>query len=132
MHAALATYCVDISEPKTLRGLMPAYRLYTARWSPADLHPTAARRPPTTAQDRRLPAGAGTPATPRPSDLGPGEWEIPRAPLRYERAALAGTVLREKLHHRRRRGGASVPVAKRAVEFGVRRRVRRGVWGTGR
>ncbi|MGW3008600.1 hypothetical protein ACWC9R_07130 [Streptomyces sp. NPDC001219] len=28
MDAALATYCRDISEPKTLRGRMPAYRLY--------------------------------------------------------------------------------------------------------
>ncbi|WP_436850689.1 hypothetical protein [Streptomyces longwoodensis] len=37
MTAALATYCVDISEPKTLRGPLPAYRLRTARWSLADL-----------------------------------------------------------------------------------------------
>ncbi|MFE4019287.1 hypothetical protein ACFXPZ_18020 [Streptomyces sp. NPDC059101] len=27
VDAALATYCLDISEPKTLRGRMPAYRL---------------------------------------------------------------------------------------------------------
>jgi hypothetical protein len=31
VDAALATYCVDISEPKTLCGLMSAYRRYTAR-----------------------------------------------------------------------------------------------------
>ncbi|MGW5497718.1 relaxase domain-containing protein [Streptomyces olivaceoviridis] len=36
VDAALATYCVDISEPKTLRGLLPAYHRCTARWSPAD------------------------------------------------------------------------------------------------
>jgi hypothetical protein len=76
VDAALATYCVDISEPKSLRGRMPAYRLYTARWAPAGLEP--ARRPPATAPDRQPPAESGTPAAPRPSDLKPGEWEIPR------------------------------------------------------
>ncbi|UXY25090.1 relaxase domain-containing protein (plasmid) [Streptomyces cynarae] len=95
VDAALATYCVDISEPKTLRGLLPAYRLYTARWSLADLEP--ARRPLTTAPDRQPPASPGTPAASRPSDLEPGEWEIPRVPLQYERAVLAGAVVREKL-----------------------------------
>ncbi|MFG2097182.1 MobF family relaxase [Streptomyces sp. NPDC048612] len=77
VDTALATYCVDISEPKTLRGRMPAYRLYTARWSLADL---PGRRPP-----------AADPA------LEPGEWEIPRVPPRYERAVLAGAAVREKL-----------------------------------
>ncbi|MFJ5535434.1 hypothetical protein [Streptomyces sp. NPDC093261] len=95
VDAALATYCVDISEPKTLRGLMPDYRLYTARWSLADLQP--ARRPPTTAPNRQPPTDPGTPAAPRPSDLEPGERQIPRVPLPYERAVLAGAVLREKL-----------------------------------
>ncbi|MGR6968031.1 hypothetical protein ACU639_00060 [Streptomyces cynarae] len=95
VDAALATCCVDISEPKTLRGLMPAYRLYTVRWSLADLGPT--RRPPTTAPDRQPPADPGAPAAPRPSDLEPGEREIPRVPLQYERAVLAGAVVREKL-----------------------------------
>ncbi|MEU1670384.1 MobF family relaxase, partial [Streptomyces sparsogenes] len=94
--AALATYCVDISEPKTLRGLLPAYRLYTARWSLAGL--TSDRsRPPITAPDRQPPADPSAPAAPRPSDLGPGEWEIPRVPLQYERAVLAGAAVREKL-----------------------------------
>ncbi|MGW7528845.1 hypothetical protein [Streptomyces sp. NPDC054783] len=81
MDAALATYCPDISEPKTLRGLLPACRLYTARWSLADLEP--ARRPPTAApdRDRQPPADPATPAAPRPSDREPGEWEIPRVPL---------------------------------------------------
>ncbi|MFD8395384.1 hypothetical protein ACFV2N_40895 [Streptomyces sp. NPDC059680] len=27
VDAALARYCLDISEPRTLRGLLPAYRL---------------------------------------------------------------------------------------------------------
>ncbi|MER6736492.1 MobF family relaxase [Streptomyces puniciscabiei] len=97
VDAAIATYCLDISEPKTLRGLLPAYRLYTARWSLADLTPD--RRPPTTlpAPDRQPPADPGTPAAPRPADLEPGQWDIPRVPLQYERAVLAGAVLREKL-----------------------------------
>ncbi|MEU2718036.1 hypothetical protein [Streptomyces sp. NPDC007205] len=106
VDAALATYCVDISEPRTLRGLMPAYRLYTARWSLADLEPV--RRPPTprTDPDRQSPADPGTPAAPRPFDLEPGEWEIPRLPLQYERAVLAGAVVREKLRTVAARGGA--------------------------
>ncbi|GLW19800.1 hypothetical protein Stsp01_65430 [Streptomyces sp. NBRC 13847] len=81
-----AAYCVDISEPETLRGRMPAYRLYTARWSLADLAPDC--RPPTAAPDPE-----------------PGEWEVPRVPLRYERAVLAGAAVREKLLHHRRRAG---------------------------
>ncbi|MFF8910912.1 MobF family relaxase [Streptomyces olivaceoviridis] len=94
--AAIATHCLDISEPKTARGLEPGYRLYTARWSLADLT-SDRRRPPTTAPDRQPPAVLNTPSAPRPADLGPGEWEIPRVPLKYERAVLAGAVVREKL-----------------------------------
>ncbi|MER6074396.1 hypothetical protein ABT187_37370 [Streptomyces sp. NPDC001817] len=90
VDAVLATYCVDISEPKTLRGLLPEYRLYTARWSPADLT-FDRRRPPTTAPDRK------PPAAPRPWGLEPGEREIPRMPVQYERAVLAGAAIREKL-----------------------------------
>ncbi|ALO91298.1 TraA-like protein [Streptomyces hygroscopicus subsp. limoneus] len=94
--AAIATHCLDISEPKTARGLEPGYRIHTARWSLADL--TSDRRhPPTTAPDRQLPADPSTPAALRPADLGPGEWEIPRVPLKYERAVLAGAAVREKL-----------------------------------
>ncbi|MFB7501761.1 hypothetical protein ACFC09_45180 [Streptomyces sp. NPDC056161] len=96
VDAALATYCVDISEPKTLRGRMPAYRLYTARWSLADL--TSDHRLPTTTPDRRPPADPDTPAAPPPSGPEPGEWEIPRVPLQYERAVLAGTAVRAKLN----------------------------------
>jgi conjugative relaxase-like TrwC/TraI family protein len=47
--AAIATYCLDISEPKTVRGLEAGYRLYTARWALSDL--PARRRPPTPAPD---------------------------------------------------------------------------------
>ncbi|MGW8971271.1 hypothetical protein [Streptomyces platensis] len=97
VDAALATYCLDISEPNTLRGRMPAYRLYTARWWLADLDPD--RRPPSGAHDvdRQLPADPGAPAAPQPPGLEPGEWEIPRVPLQYERAVLAGAAVREKL-----------------------------------
>ncbi|MFI1479502.1 relaxase domain-containing protein [Streptomyces griseofuscus] len=42
--AAISTHCLDISEPKTVRGLEAGYRLYTARWTLPDL--PARRRPP--------------------------------------------------------------------------------------
>ncbi|MFE7430209.1 hypothetical protein [Streptomyces sp. NPDC057545] len=35
--AAISTHCLDISEPKTVRGLESGYRLYTARWALSDL-----------------------------------------------------------------------------------------------
>ncbi|MGW2515179.1 relaxase domain-containing protein [Streptomyces scopuliridis] len=95
--ATISTHCLDISEPKTARGQEPGYRLYTACWTLPDLEP--ARRPPATVPDpdRQPPADPGTPAAPRPPDQEPGEWEIPRVPLRYERAVLAGMVVHEKL-----------------------------------
>ncbi|MGW7109309.1 MobF family relaxase [Streptomyces xanthophaeus] len=95
--AAISTYCLDISEPKTVRGLEAGYRLYTARWALSDL--PARRRPPTPATDpdRQPPADPGKPAAPRPPGQDAGEWEIPRIPLQYERAVLAGAVVREKL-----------------------------------
>ncbi|MET9535644.1 hypothetical protein ABZY02_34685 [Streptomyces sp. NPDC006649] len=46
--AAISTHCLDISEPKTVRGLEADYRLYTARWALPEL---PARRPPTPAPD---------------------------------------------------------------------------------
>ncbi|WP_371749960.1 hypothetical protein OG302_41725 [Streptomyces sp. NBC_01283] len=96
MTAAISTHCLDISEPKTTRGLEPGYRLYTARWALSDL---PARRPPTPApgSDRQPPADPSEPAAPRPPGQDAGEWEIPRIPLQYERAVLAGAVVREKL-----------------------------------
>ncbi|MFG2220429.1 MobF family relaxase [Streptomyces sp. NPDC048685] len=95
--AAISTHCLDISEPKTVRGLESGYRLYTARWALSDL--PARRRPPTPAPgpDRQPPADPGEPAAPRPPGQDAGEWEIPRLPLQYERAVLAGAVVREKL-----------------------------------
>ncbi|MER6686694.1 hypothetical protein [Streptomyces olivaceoviridis] len=87
---AITTHCLDISEPKTARGLEPGYRLYTARWALSDL---PARRPPTPAPDpdRQPPADPGAPAAPRHPDQTAGEGEIPRLPLNYERAVLAGS-----------------------------------------
>ncbi|WP_406188160.1 MobF family relaxase [Streptomyces anulatus] len=95
--AAISAHCLDISEPKTVRGLEAGYRLYTARWNFADL--PARRRPPTPAPDldRQPPADPGEPPAPRPPGQDAGEWEIPRIPLQYERAVLAGAVVREQL-----------------------------------
>jgi hypothetical protein len=109
--AAISTHCLDISEPKTVRGLEADYRLYTARWDLSDL--PARRRPPTPAPgpDRQPPADTGEPAAPRPPDQTAGEWEIPRVPLQYDRAVLAGAVVREKLRTTTVRGRAYDVVA---------------------
>lgn len=96
VHAAIATHCLGITEPKTLRSRTPAHRLYTTQWTGADLRP-ARRRPTIPTGDHRLPPDTGTPATPRPLDQASGEWEIPRVPLRYDRAVLAAGVVRAKL-----------------------------------
>ncbi|MFF8939158.1 hypothetical protein ACF08O_31450 [Streptomyces paradoxus] len=95
--AAISTHCLDISEPKTARGLESGYRLYTARWALPDF--PARRRPPAPAPgpDRQPPVDPSEPAAPRPPGQDAGEWEIPRIPLQYERAVLAGAVVREKL-----------------------------------
>ncbi|WP_435271324.1 MobF family relaxase [Streptomyces sp. 1222.5] len=95
--AAISTHCLDITEPKTVRGLEAGYRLYTARWSLSDL--PARRRPPTPAPDpdRQPPADPGEPPAHQPPGQGAGEWEIPRIPLQYERAVLAGAMVREQL-----------------------------------
>ncbi|WP_158713618.1 hypothetical protein [Streptomyces bikiniensis] len=42
VNAAIAAYCLDITEPKTTRGLLADYRLCTARWAHPD--PARARR----------------------------------------------------------------------------------------
>lgn len=74
--AAISTYCLDISEPKTVRGLESGYRLYTARWALSDL--TDRRRPPPPAPDPdRLPRP--TPA----SRLRPGPRTRQRGSGRY-------------------------------------------------
>ncbi|WP_268985769.1 MobF family relaxase [Streptomyces sp. CC228A] len=95
--AAISTHCLDISEPKTVRGLEAGYRLYTARWALSDL--PARPRPPTPAPDpdRQPPADPGEPAALRPPGQDAGEWEVPRIPLQYDRAVLAGAMVREKL-----------------------------------
>ncbi|MEV7730013.1 MobF family relaxase [Streptomyces sp. NPDC087917] len=95
--AAISTYCLDISEPTTVRGLLSDYRLYTARWALSDL--VSPRRSPTAVPDpdRLPPADPGAPAAAAPGPQGAGEWEIPRVPLSYDRAVLAGATVREKL-----------------------------------
>ncbi|MEU3226761.1 MobF family relaxase [Streptomyces sp. NPDC006976] len=114
VRAAISTYCVDISEPKSTRGLLADYRLYTARWALSDL--VTARRPPAAVPDPdRLPP-PGTPAslslaTPRPPGQAVGEREIPRVPLSYDRAVLAGAAVREKLRASVVRGPAYDVVA---------------------
>ncbi|MFE9803760.1 hypothetical protein ACFYP6_33725 [Streptomyces goshikiensis] len=94
---AISAHCLDISEPKTTIGLLKDYRLYTARWALSDL--PARRRPPTPAPDpdRLPPSDLAKPAGPRPPDPGEWGWDIPRIPLQYERAVLAGAAVREKL-----------------------------------
>ncbi|MFJ1782293.1 hypothetical protein ACIOKA_36925 [Streptomyces anulatus] len=79
--AAIASHCLDITEPKTIRGLEAGYRLYTARWTLSDL---PARR-------RRALVSA-----PEPGEA--GEWDVPGIPLQYDRAVLAGAAVREQLH----------------------------------
>ncbi|CAM5277927.1 MobF family relaxase [Streptomyces griseus] len=95
--AAISAHCLDISEPTTVRGLEAGYRLYTARWSLSDF--PARRRSPAFAPDpdRRPPADSGEPLAPRPPGQDAGEWEIPRIPLQYDRAVLAGEVVRAQL-----------------------------------
>ncbi|MEV5659413.1 MobF family relaxase [Streptomyces sp. NPDC052291] len=94
--AAISTHCLDISEPKSVRGREAGYRLYTARWALSDL---PARRPPAPAlyPDRQPPDEPGELAAHRFPGQDAGEWEIPRVPLQYERAVLAGAVVRDQL-----------------------------------
>ncbi|WPO76684.1 hypothetical protein [Streptomyces sp. KN37] len=94
--AAISTHCLDISEPKTARGLEAGYRLYTARWSLSAL-PTRRRPPTAPGPDGQPPADPGEPPGHRPAGQDAGEWEVPRIPLQYERAVLAGAVVREQL-----------------------------------
>lgn len=105
--SAPASYrALRIAAPQSLRSSLPGHQRAEDRARPGARLPALHRplvagrprtRPPATAPDRQPPADPGTPAAPRPSDLEPGEWEIPRVPLRHERAFLAGAVVREKL-----------------------------------
>ncbi|MFD0723247.1 MobF family relaxase [Streptomyces globosus] len=94
--AAISNHCLDISEPTTTIGLLSDYRLYTARWSLSDF-PTRRPSAPAPGTDRQPPADPGEPPTRRPPNQDAEEWEIPRLPLQYDRAVLAGAVVREKL-----------------------------------
>ncbi|WP_268240810.1 relaxase domain-containing protein [Streptomyces lacrimifluminis] len=77
--AAISTHCLDISEPKTVRGLEVDYRLYTARWSLSAL--PARRRPPPhparTGNPRPIPASRLRPG-PRARKRGSGKSSASR------------------------------------------------------
>ncbi|MFF2183749.1 hypothetical protein [Streptomyces sp. NPDC058155] len=63
---------------------------------PSSDPPAAHRLPRPIRTNRRRPIRARRPR-PRPSGQDPGEWEIQRVPLRYDRAVLAAAVVRGKL-----------------------------------
>ncbi|MFI9569220.1 hypothetical protein [Streptomyces rishiriensis] len=71
---AISTHCLDISQPKTVRGLEADYRLYTARWDLSDLPARRHPHTPAPGPDRQPPADPGEPASPRPPDQKAGEW----------------------------------------------------------
>lgn len=106
VDAAIDAHCLDIGGPKTVRGLLSDYRLYTARWALPGLQPARRPAPFVPGPDPQPPADPGAPAAPRPPDRDPGERGIPRVPLRYDRAVLAGAVVREKLRTAAGRGRA--------------------------
>ncbi len=88
--AAISAHCLDISEPKTIRGLEPGYRLYTACWA-CPTSPLATDHPPD--PDRHPPADPGEPPASGPLGQDAGEGDPPHpAPVRAR--------------HPRRRGGA--------------------------
>ncbi|MFI9080936.1 MobF family relaxase [Streptomyces sioyaensis] len=95
VETALAEHCTDITKARTTRGQEPGYRLYTARWEP----PTPPSRPPAT-----VPGQDHKPAAEPFLPLKPGEWDIPRVPLRHDRAVLAARVLTSRLRTARRTG----------------------------
>jgi hypothetical protein len=99
VDAALAEYCTDITEARTERGEEPGYRLYTARWAPAA--PPPSRTPAAVSGRDRKPVPA--PAAPFLL-MEPGEWGIPRVPLRHDRAVIAARVLTARLRTARRTG----------------------------
>lgn len=97
VDAALAEHCTDITEARTKRGEEPGYRLYTARWAPAA--PPPSRTPAAASgRDRKPAPDPAAPVLP----IEPGEWDIPREPLRHNRAVLAARVLTARLHTARR------------------------------
>ncbi|WP_435206932.1 MobF family relaxase [Streptomyces sp. bgisy104] len=122
VNAAIATHCLDITEPKTTRGLLADYRLYTTHCAHPD--PTRSRRrapeaapdtdhrPPADLTAPNVPAPPGKPGEwdiPRDALVLPvelGEWDIPRVPLRYDRAVIASTALTRQLRAARGAGRA--------------------------
>ncbi|WP_432197091.1 MobF family relaxase [Streptomyces sp. bgisy027] len=98
VKTALAAHCTDITEARTERGEERDYRLYTARWAPAA--PPRSRTPAAVSVDRRPAADPAVPFLP----LQPGEWDIPRVPLRHDRAVIATAVLTARLRTARRTG----------------------------
>ncbi|MFE5512359.1 relaxase domain-containing protein [Streptomyces sp. NPDC056529] len=106
VNAAIAVHCLDVTEPKSPRGLLADYRLYTARWARPD-PARARRRAPEAAPDvdHRPPAGLTAPDGPvLPVEM--GEWDIPRVLLRYDRAVIASTALTHQLRAARGAGRA--------------------------
>ncbi|MFE5514023.1 MobF family relaxase [Streptomyces sp. NPDC056529] len=120
VNAAIAAHCLDITEPKTTRGLLADYRLYTTHWAHPD--PARSRRrapeavpdtdhwPPADLTAPNVPAPPGKPGEwdiPRDALVLPvelGEWDIPRVPLRYDRAVIASTALTRQLRAARGAG----------------------------
>ncbi|MFC8494018.1 hypothetical protein ACFUJU_25100 [Streptomyces sp. NPDC057235] len=84
VNAAIAAYCLDITEPKTARGPLADYRLYTTHWA----HPDPART------RRRSPEAAPDvdhrPASP-PRTVRPCRW---RWGSRTSRASRSATTAR--------------------------------------
>ncbi|MFC8293883.1 MobF family relaxase [Streptomyces sp. NPDC057242] len=106
VNAAIAAYCLDITEPKTARGLLAAYRLYTTHWTHPDPARTRRRSPEAAPEvDHRPPAGLTAPDGPAlPVEM--GEWDILRVPLRYDRAVIACTALTHQMRAARGAGRA--------------------------
>ncbi|MFI1622385.1 MobF family relaxase [Streptomyces lydicus] len=97
--AALAAHCTDITQARTTRGQEPGYRLYTARWAPTTPPPSPASAA-VPVRNRKPAADPATPFLP----LEPGEWDIPRVPLRHDRAVITARVLTAQLRTARRTG----------------------------
>ncbi|MFF5638278.1 MobF family relaxase [Streptomyces sp. NPDC012825] len=120
VDTAIAAHCLDITEPKTTRGLLADYRLYTTHWAHPDparsrrrvpaAAPDADHRPPAGLTAPNVPAPPGKPGEwdiPRDAPVLPvelGEWDIPRVPLRYDRAVIASTALTRQLRAARGAG----------------------------
>jgi conjugative relaxase-like TrwC/TraI family protein len=113
--AAISTHCLDISEPKTVRGLEAGYRLSTARWDLSDLParrcPLIPAYPARTGNLRPIPASrlrlGPRPSAPGPGCGGAGNPPHPAAvrPGRPRRRGGVGEAAHHYHHHRHRRVG---------------------------